>query len=109
MASEETLRLRIRRVLSRRKEISERRMFGETCFMINGNMCVATWNGALIVRLDKRNHDATLERPHTMPADMNGRIMKGWALVESAGIESHDDLKAWVDEAVGFAGSLPPK
>ncbi len=36
---------RIRSILSRREGYSERRMFGTVCFMINGNMCVGTWNG----------------------------------------------------------------
>ncbi len=37
---------RIRSILSRREGYSERRMFGTACFMINGNMCVGTWNGS---------------------------------------------------------------
>ena len=31
--------------------------------MINGNMCVGTWKGALIVRLDRASHDRTLAEP----------------------------------------------
>ena len=84
-------------------------MFGGACFMINGNMCVGAWKGSLIVRLDKKNHDRTLAEPHTKPADMNGRVMKGWALVEPADIESENDLIVWVDRAARFAESLPPK
>ena len=97
MTSDDVLIDRIRSILSRREGYSERRMFGSVCFMINGNMCVGTWNGSLIVRLDKKDHDETLAEPHTRPADMNGRVMRGWALVESAGIESNDHLTAWVD------------
>ena len=40
---------------------------------------------------------------------MNGRVMRGWALVESAGIESTDHLTAWVERAAKFTGSLPAK
>ena len=77
--------------------------------MINGNMCVGTWKGALIVRTDKAKRDRTLAEPHTSPADLSGRIMKGWALVQPAGIESEHDLTAWVDRAAGHAASLPAK
>ncbi len=84
-------------------------MFGTGCFMINRNMCVGTWNGSLIVRLDRKDHDETLAAPHTRPADMNGRVMRGWALVDSAGVESNDQLTWWVDRAANFAGSLPAK
>ena len=109
MANDEPLNQRIRQILSKRERVSERKMFGGACFMISGNMCVGTWKGSLIVRLDKKNHDRTLAEPHTRPADMNGRVMKGWALVEPAGIESENDLTVWVDRAARFAESLPPK
>ena len=100
---------RIRPLLAGRDGYSERRMFGGICFMIGGNMCLGTWKGALIVRLDRADHEATLARPHTRPADMNGRVMKGWALVDPAGIATGSDLKAWVDRAAAYAASLPAK
>ena len=109
MANDKALSQRIRPILSGWKGVSERKMFGGVCFMINGNMCVGTWKESLIVRLDRKNHDKTLAEPHTRPADMNGRTMKGWALVDPAGIESENDLTAWVMRAARFAESLPPK
>jgi len=77
--------------------------------MINGNMCVGPWKGSLVVRLDKNNHDETQSEPHVKPMDITGKAMKGWALIEPAGIESDDDLKAWVRRAAKFASSLPAK
>ena len=112
MASDEVLIDRIRQILVRREGCSERRMFGSVCFMVNGNMCAGTWNGSLIVRLDKKDHDKTLAELHTAPADMNGRIMRGWARVEPAGIATNDQLAAWLARAVDFEapfrqGSIP--
>ena len=109
MTSDEILVDRMRQILSRRDGYSERRMFGTVCFMIHGNMCAGVWHGSLIVRLDKKDHDMTLAEPHTGPADMNGRMMRGWALVEPAGIASDNQLTAWLDRAVNFAKSLPVK
>lgn len=100
---------RVREIFLEREGISERKMFGGVCFMIHGNMCVGTWKGSLIVRLDKLDYDRTLAEPHTKPADITGRVMQGWALVEPAGIESENDLKAWVKRAAIYAESLPPK
>ena len=85
MTEDEVLIERIRPILRRRKGFSEKRMFGGVCFMINGNMCAGTWKGALIVRLARENHEATLAEPHTKPADMAGRVMKGWALGGTGG------------------------
>ena len=109
MTDPEPLIARIRPILSRRKGVSEKRMFGGHCFMINGNMCVGTWKGSLIVRLDRMHHDATMAQPHAKPFDVTGRVMKGWALIEQSGIETNDDLSAWVRRAAGFAATLPPK
>ena len=108
-AADEALSERIRGILKRRKGYSEQRMFGGVCFMINGNMCVGPWKGSLIVRLDKEKHDETQSEPYVKPMDITGKVMKGWALVEPAGIDSDDDLKAWVHRAAKFASSLPPK
>ena len=108
--SDKMLMESIRFILSQRKSFfSERKMFGSVCFMLNGNICVGTWKGSLLVRVGKKKYDETLAEPHTKPADMSGRIMKGWVLVEPEGIEYEDDLKAWINRAVKFSSSLPSK
>ena len=84
-------------------------MFGGVCFMINRNMCVGTWKGSLIVRVDKSKHDAIQDEPHTRIFDVTGRVMKGWARIEQEGIKNQSDLKSWVARAAIFAGSLPAK
>lgn len=109
MTADDALIDRIRSILVQLEGYSERRMFGSVCFMINGNMCAGTWNGSLIVRLDKGDHESTLAEPPTRPADMNGRVMRGWALVHPAGLESNDRLAWWLDKAAKFARSLPAK
>ena len=109
MLDDDELAGRIRGILSLRDGCSERRMFGGVCFMINGNMCAGTSKGSLLVRLDPKRHDETLAEPHTRPAEMAGRTMKGWALVEPGGIQSDRDLESWLDRTTEFAGSLPAK
>lgn len=84
MTADDVLAERIRPLLAGREDYSERRMFGGVCFMIGGNMCVGTWRDALIARIDRAERDSALAEPHTRPADMNGRVMKGWVMVEPA-------------------------
>ena len=107
--ADERLIERIRPILKRRKGYSEKKMFGGVCFMINGNMCVGPWKGGLIVRLEKEKHEETQSEPHVRPMDITGKVMKGWALVEPAGINADDNLKAWVRRGAKFAASLPAK
>ena len=94
-------------MMTRRKGASEKKMFGGICFMINGNVSVGTWKGALVVRLDREQHEETLSEPHAMPMDITGKVMKGWALIEPSGIAKDEELKAWVRRAADYAKSLP--
>lgn len=100
---------RIRLMLSSDTRVVERQMFGGTCFMTNGNMCVGTWQDSLIVRISKETYESMLAEPHTKPADMNGRPMRGWVLVEPDGIASDDDLSRWLRRALDYVSTLPPK
>lgn len=106
---DEELVARIRPFMKRRKGYSEKKMFGGVCFMINGNMCVGPWKGSLIVRLDKARHEETQSEPFARPMDITGKVMKGWARIEAAGIETDDNLKTWIERAVRFARTLPEK
>jgi TfoX/Sxy family transcriptional regulator of competence genes len=106
---DEALVARIRKVMKRRKGYSEQNMFGGVCFMLNGNMCIGPWKGSLIVRLPKDEHDQTQKLPHALPMDITGKVMKGWARIEPAGIKSDEELKNWIDRAAKFVRSLPAK
>ena len=41
--------------------------------------------------------------------DITGRAMRGWVLVEPAGIADDEQLNAWIQRAVKFVGTLPAK
>ncbi|TWT77425.1 hypothetical protein Pla123a_20860 [Posidoniimonas polymericola] len=106
---DEVLVGRLRQQLKGRRGVSEQRMFGGLCFMVNGNMCVGPWQGSLVVRLDKADHEATQAEPHAGPMNITGKTMRGWALVAPAGIAEDADLARWVGRAVEFVRTLPAK
>ena len=108
-AADAALIARIRPIIRRRKGYSEMKMFGGLCFMINGNMCVGSWKRALIVRLEREEHERTQSHPDAKPMDITGKVMRGWALIEASGIAEDDDLKFWVRRAADFVATLPPK
>ena len=43
MAYDEALADRVRVILGERRGVSERRMFGGLCFLLNGNLLVGVW------------------------------------------------------------------
>jgi len=109
MAFDERLAERIRGSLGRRKGLAEKKMFGGIAFLLNGNMCVGVHKSELIVRLAAEKTDAALAEPHTRRFDFTGRPMKGWILVEQAGLKTDAKLGKWVQVAAKYAGSLPAK
>jgi len=109
MAFDETLAVRIRDALVRKKNIEEKKMFGGVGFLLNGNLLVGVWKDSLIVRLGDDEGDEALLEPHVKAFDITGKPMKNWILVEPEGVEDEDQLKDWIQRAAKFVGKLPKK
>ena len=108
MAYDEQLADRVRALLERRAEVSERKMFGGLTFMVGGNMCCGVNKDELIVRLDPEREDEALSRPHARAMDFTGRRMPGFITVQPEGLDG-EQLDEWVQDAVARAASLPRK
>jgi len=89
--------------------VVEKKMFGGVGFLLNGNLACGVNKDDMIVRVEPEKHAALLKKSHVRPFDMTGRPMKGWLLVEEAGVKTEKQLSAWVKEGVEFASTLPPK
>jgi TfoX/Sxy family transcriptional regulator of competence genes len=109
MAYDEGLAQRVRDVLGERPGLLERKMFGGIAFMIRGNMACGVREDRLIVRVGPVDYERAVMEPHTRPFDLTGRPMTGWVVVVPEGYESDDDLRAWVEQGLDFALTLPPK
>lgn len=109
MAYNEALAERVRPLMRRRKGFSEKKMFGGVGYLLSGNMCVGVWKEFLILRVGPESYEAALSDPHTREFDITGRPMRGWVMVEPAGIVAEEDLLEWIDQAVKFVRTLPAK
>lgn len=108
MAMDEHLVEEMRDALSRRSGISEKRMFGGICWMLNGNMLCGTGDDRYMFRVGKEAEAEALARPGAAPMDFTGRKMGGFVWVDAdAAIEA--GLDTWIDFAAEFVGALPPK
>jgi len=101
----EKLAGRLRTALARRKGITEKRMFGGTCFLLKGNMLCGTGSGDFMFRVGKEAHAKALARPGAKPMRMNGRLMQGFIWV-SPGTRA---LASWIKLAADYVAGLPPK
>ena len=89
--------------------VTEKKMFGGVAFMVAGNMCCGVNKDDLMLRVGADGHDAALRRPHARPMDFTGRPMKSMVFVDAAAVAGDADLRGWIDTALEFARTLPPK
>ena len=100
---------RVRRLLSGRDDVLEKRMVGGLSFLVNGNMCCGVTGSALMVRVGAEVREQALREPHVRPMQFAGRALSGFICVEPAGFAADDALAGWVQRGLEFASRLPVK
>ena len=83
-------------------------MFGGIAWMLEGNMAVGLMKDGMLVRLGDQV-EAALAEPHASRPMMGERPMKGMVVVAPEGVETDEQLAAWVARGSDVARSLPPK
>ena len=113
MVYDKSLAERFRTALGDTAGVSEKRMMGGICFLLNGNMIGGAdrskgGTGRFLLRVGKDNEAEALERKGAYAMEQGGRRMGGFVFVNE---DDCDDvsLKEFVDLASGYAASLPPK
>jgi hypothetical protein len=89
--------------------VTERRMFGGTTFMLNGNMLCWAGRSGLMVRVGREGEAAALTAPFTGPCLETGRPMGGFVMVKHLGIAEDASLAHWLDFARAYVTALPAK
>jgi hypothetical protein len=87
---------------------TRKKMFGGTCYLINGNMMCGIYQDYLILRLDDTAATEALKQTSVKKFDITGKPMKGWIMVEAAACAGKA-LFDWLMDARTFAESLPAK
>jgi TfoX/Sxy family transcriptional regulator of competence genes len=108
MAVDEDLAERMRAALAGTGAVREVRMFGGLCFMLNGNMVAGTSKRGVLVRVGKDQQSNALAQPGTKRMEMTGRPMEGYIFVDPPPPDEQA-LRDWLDLAVAFVKTLPPK
>ena len=74
MAYDEDLANRVRELIAGEPDVTEKKMFGGLAFLVGGNMSVgASGQGGLMVRVDPKDTDALVTKPHARPFEMRAR------------------------------------
>jgi TfoX/Sxy family transcriptional regulator of competence genes len=113
MAYSEILAEQLRDGLGSVEGVSEKKMMGGLCLMVNGNMVGGvdrTKDGRdrFMFRVGKDNQAEALERPGAEAVEMGGRRMGGFVFVDADACDQAA-LDGWIALALGFVRTLPKK
>ncbi|MGG9964288.1 TfoX/Sxy family protein [Ferruginibacter sp. SUN106] len=103
MAYSEKLADRTRELIAlTHKNVTEKKMFGGLCFMVNDKMCVGVEMERLMVRFDPAKYDEIMEKEGCRPMDFTGRVMKGYAFVGIEALNTKRKLEYWIKLALEY-------
>lgn len=93
--------------------VTEKRMFGGLCFLLNGNMLCGVHGdkvgpGAMF-RVGKDNEAAALAVEGAGPMNFTGRKMGGMVDVTPEALADDTSRDEWLRLALDFVGTLPSK
>jgi TfoX/Sxy family transcriptional regulator of competence genes len=109
MAYDERTAERVRRVLTGRQDVLEKKMMGGVCFMVSGSMCCGVSKSALMVRVGREAYQQTLTQPHVRPLEFAGRRPIGFVLIDPVGYETDTALAAWIQRGIDFTSTIAIK
>jgi hypothetical protein len=97
---------RVRRILSGRRDVVEKRMVGGLSFIVNGRMCCGVTSSALMVRLGPEACARALSQPYVRPMEFAGRRLAGFVYIEPGGYRTDAALAKWIQRAIDFVSTL---
>ena len=110
MAYDEQLAARLRAALGDEPGLTEKRMFGGLAFLVDGHMAAAaSGQGGMLLRVDPAHTEELVGHADVERFQMRGREMDGWLRVGPDGVRTDEELQGWLDRALAYVRSLPPK
>ena len=77
--------------------------------MVGGHMACGVVGQELMLRLGPKAAEQALREPHVRPMDFTGRPSRGAVFVGADGLRQSRDLKRWIDAAMAYVATLPPR
>jgi TfoX/Sxy family transcriptional regulator of competence genes len=110
MAFDPVLAERVRDLFAAIGPVHQIRMFGGIALMLHGHMCVCVRNDELYIRLGQEGAAAAIAAGEAQPFQpTGGKQAFGFVTVIEASALDDGDLEAWVERAIDFVRTLPPK
>lgn len=94
-------------LISNWENMTKKKMFGGTGYLLNGNMVAGIYKDYYILRLGEEIGKEALKNNKLMPLDITGRPMKGWIMARQDAFKNDDDFISWLNKAKEFVETLP--
>ncbi|TXD68492.1 TfoX/Sxy family protein [Aequorivita lipolytica] len=75
-------------------------MFGGSCFLFKGKMCLGEFRGQLMVRIPAEKMEEIIQSPFVKPMDFTGKPMKEFIVVSEEGYNTEEKLQQWAKMGV---------
>lgn len=102
MAYNEKLNDRIREAIAMLPNVEEKHMFGGTCFMLNGKMCVGVVKDEMMCRIDPDIYEEVLEKEGCREMVFTGKPMRGYVFVSEEGMKTKKQFDYWINLCLEF-------
>ena len=110
MTISEQLAERIRGLVALDPRVTEKRMFGGICFLLDGRILICVRRaGSLLVQCGAAAATEAIGQPGVTPMIMAGRPQPNFIDVADDSLESDDRLRHWIEVAERYVAGLPPK
>jgi TfoX/Sxy family transcriptional regulator of competence genes len=94
---------RIQGILEKKKvAFEQKKMMGGICFMVDDKMCVGTYKGGIMARIDPEEEETLAARTGASRMVHGGKPMNGYLFIEAEGYDRDADLEFWVDKCLKF-------
>lgn len=108
MAYDEALAARLRKATADMKGVTEKKMFGGICFLLNDYMLGGVETDRYMFRIGKDNEEGIYARPGVKPMDFTGRPLGGMIYVDADHCKG-EAMQGFIKLAASHIATLPPK
>ena len=89
-------------IATRTSNVTEKKMFGGLCFLVDDKICVAAKSDQMFLRIAPELYEKALEEDGCEPMIRAGKQMKGYFYVHYDQLRTHQQLAHWVNLALDF-------
>ena len=102
MVPNDDLLQKVRHALAPVQHVTEKKMFGGVCFMVDNKMCVCVRNNEMMCRIGPDQFEAAVETNGCRAMVHNGKTMKGFVFVGGEAIKTNTLFMHWIDLSLKY-------